>query len=121
MPTNARGGGRRPPVSGGVRRTPDPESLDVANVGEVLKECLSRRQIMDALRTTDTCLHRWQGEGCLGKDGRMHVMPSVKIGHRYYTHRDDLASFVAAINAPAEKPGARDKGRAAGRPVERQP
>ncbi|WP_165252963.1 helix-turn-helix domain-containing protein [Paludisphaera soli] len=92
---------RKPSPSEAVRCTPDPSSLDVERLGDTLDQCLSRREVATALRTTGTCVHRWTHGGCLGKDGRMHVLPAIKVGNRYLTHKRDLAAFIKAINRPA--------------------
>jgi len=74
-------------------------AISADNVVDQLGHCLTTAELAKALRTTRTTIDRWHAIGCPGADGRLHKLPSFKLGHKRYTHRADLAQFLRALNA----------------------
>ena len=84
--------GKREPVS--IRPTVDP-----ANPGGMLVDHMSIRDVALAARVTTSTVQNWLTVGCPGLDGKRHVLSTVRIGGRRYTHKADFAAFLDALNA----------------------
>lgn len=87
-----------PPASRN-RSTLNPASIDLDAIEADLDAHLSTAQTAKRLGVTPATVSRWMTSGVRGADERVHVLPSVRIGARIYTHRADLAGFLASLNA----------------------
>ncbi len=71
---------------------------DVDSLKETLRLCLCNAEIASTTRSSEQTVCRWQDHGCKGSDGRTHKLRFVRIGRRRYTHPEDLAEFLGAMN-----------------------
>jgi hypothetical protein len=74
-------------------------SVSADNILDQLEYCITTQELSKALKVARTTIDRWHNIGCPGSDGRLHRLPSFKLGHKRYTHRADLAAFLRALNA----------------------
>lgn len=85
------------PAQSSKRHTPDPSAID-ADAMVDLGSCLTTSAVASRFGVTEATIARWRAVGCRGADGRIHVLPSIRVGGRFLTHRADLAIFLAALN-----------------------
>lgn len=80
------------------RHTPDPSAIDADAMAVDLSSCLTTSAVAKRFGVTGATIARWRAVGCRGADGKVHVLPPLRVGGRVVTHRADLAIFLAALN-----------------------
>lgn len=91
--------GTCPPAQIPKRHTPNPAAIDADAMAVDLGSCLTTSAVASRFGVTEATIARWRAVGCKGADGRIHVLPSLRVGGRVVTHRADLAIFLASLNS----------------------